>query len=83
MEKLLGKLQRKGNKAFYSSALILLWISTIIEFAIQWAKLKTDSVAHTASLLVVIKRSSASGVVATVTPILIILIADGILVSNA
>lgn len=54
-----GRFRRKEIKGFYSLALIVLWISVILDFAIDWATARAGFVVNNNSpIAIFIKLSS-------------------------
>lgn len=83
MDKLLGKLYRRGNKGIYSIVLFLLWASTIVRFASDWAVLRSGFVVNNDSPIDSLKKLTMGPLILqNIATLLGILIADAILVGN-
>lgn len=81
MDDCLGKLNRKGNKQFYSFILIILWILIIISVAYDWVNNRGAFVLNNDSPLgIVIALRDDAPILARITGILNILVSDAILV---
>lgn len=73
----------KGNKGFYLSALILLWISIILSFTCDWATVRSGFVGHNSSAIDIDSNlGPALPVLGAVSGLLYLLVADSILVKS-
>lgn len=79
----LGRLCRRGSKGFYSIALIVLWISVIVDFFCDWILERTGFVVENSSLVAIFSALEGSDNYTTLSVIASVLgmfISDAILV---
>lgn len=80
MSKSPGKLWRKGNKLFYSSALLFLWIVVGIGFASDWIVIRGAFVESPMEIFFGLNGDLSQNILDDTATVLLIFFSDAILV---